>query len=269
MSLGLAGLLGLPLGLHAAEAAGRPLLGVAVAKDADSTGVTLTEVNPDGPGGKAGLKKDDRIVRVADKDVKSFADLQKALADHKPGDSVAVKVLRDGKEETVKVTLGEASETFGRPVARSQSYLGVQAQALTAELKDQLKLTADKGALVSEVLPNSPAAKAGLQEKDVITQVGDTAVATPEELRAAIQKAHPDQEVTLKIVRGEQQMELKARLQGIATAEEGFNSLPEGFGGLSGKLPRFFMDVEKLPELAKKLQELEHRIQELEQHQAK
>jgi S1-C subfamily serine protease len=272
ISLALAGLLAIPLGLHAADAARKPVLGVAVANDADSAGVTLSQVTPDGPGGKAGLKKNDRIVQVEGREVKSFADLQSALANHKPGDSVAVKVMRDGKEETVNVTLGEAPEAFGRPVARSQSYLGVHAQALTADRKDHLKLTVDKGALVSEVLPNSPAAKAGLQENDVITRVGDTEVATPEELRAAIQKAHPDQEVTLKVIRGKQEMELKARLQGMSAAEEALGTSPErpeGFGPFSGKLPQFFMDIEKLPALEKKVQELERRIHELEQHQTK
>src|SRR6516165_704630 len=94
LSLGLATLLAAPLGLHAAGAARKPFLGVAVAQDADSTGVTLGEVNPAGPGGKAGLKNNDRIVRFDGKGVKSFADLQKVLAGHKPGDSVAIKVMR-------------------------------------------------------------------------------------------------------------------------------------------------------------------------------
>jgi S1-C subfamily serine protease len=256
MSLGLAILMTFPMGLGAADAARKPLLGVAVVQDGDATGITIGEVNTDGPGAKAGLKKNDRIVRVDGKEVKAFADLKNVLASHKSGDSVAVTVVRDGKEEAMTVTLGEVPEIVGRPVVKSQTFLGVHTQALTAELKNQLKVTVDRGALVSQVLPNSPAAKAGLQEKDVITHVGDTAVTTPEELRAAIRKAHPDQEVTLKVMRGQQPMELKARLQGISAAEAALGSMPElpdGFGHFSDRVPRFFMDAEKIETLEKKV----------------
>src|SRR5262249_12948408 len=145
-------------------------------------------------------------------------------------------------------------------------------QALSAELKDQLKLSADKGALVNEVIPNSPAAKAGLQKNDLITHVGNSAVATPEDLRAAIQKARPDQDVTLKVMRGEEQMEMKVRLQGVSGMDEAFGSLPdgpEGFGHFPDGLPGFFRDGEKVKALEKKVQELEQRIRELEQRQAK
>jgi S1-C subfamily serine protease len=272
MSLALSGLLAAPMALHAAELGPRPHLGVAVISEPDATGLTLGEVSPEGPGGKAGLKQNDRIVQVDGKEVKTIAGLQGILAAHKPGDPVAVKVVRDGKEETFTVTLGEAPKALGRPVAKSPSYLGVHAQTLTAELKKHLELAEDKGALVTDVLPNSPAARAGLQDEDVITHVGDTAVTTPEELRAAIQKARPDQEVTLKVVRGKEHLELKAQLQALsplAGVPSVFPEWPDGFGPLAGKLRPFILDMEKVPALEKKVQELEQRMRELEQHRTK
>lgn len=272
MSLALSGLLAAPMALHAAEIGPKPHLGVAVIPEADATGLTLGDVIPDGPGGKAGLKQNDRIVQVDGKEVKTLADLQGILAAHKPGEAVAVKVVRDGKDETVTVTLGEAPKAIGRPVAKSPSFLGVHTQTLTAELREHLELAANAGALVTEVLPNSPAARSGLQERDVITHVGDDAVATPEQLRAVIQKVQPDQEVTLKVVRGKQQLELKTRLQAlppVAGVPGLFPKGPEGFGHFSGKLPPFILDMEKVAALEKKAQELERRIHELEMHQTK
>ena len=93
-----------------------------------------------------------------------------------------------------------------------------------------------------------------------------------EELRDAIQKASTGQEVTLQVVRGKQEMELKARLQEApATADVPgwLFERPEGFRQFSGKLLPFFPDMEKVPALEKKVQELENRIRELEQKRTK
>jgi S1-C subfamily serine protease len=266
-----AGLLAAPLAFLAAKPAAHSYLGIgaeAKAKEGGQTGVTLREVSPDGPAGKAGLKTNDCIVKAGDKDVKTFEDLKQMLASHKPGDKLALKVLRDGKEQTFTVTLGEMPEHLGvvTPAApKSRVYLGVHSQALTPQLKEFLGVPADKGALVTLVLPGSPAATAGLQEEDIITHVGSSAVVTPEELRDAVQKAGAGKEVTLKVVRNKKEIELKAKLQDAPAGVElgaGFPELPEGF--MHGKLRPFFQDMEKGPELEKKVQELEKRVRELE-----
>ena len=273
--LALVAALVLPLSLSAAEAKfAKPYLGIGVeaqGKDGDPSGVVLSEVNPDGPAGKAGLKKSDRIVMADGKEVKTFKDLTKALATHKPGDKVDFKVMRDGKEQTLSVTLGERPRAFGilRPGTRKPHvFLGVQSQPLTAELKEHLGLKTDKGALVTKVMPDSPAARAGLKEEDVITQVDKTAVNNPEELRDAVAKAAPGKEVVLKVMRGKEEMELKAKLaEAPASADfrEGQFELPDGFGRFPGNPMPLFRDMDKVPALEKKIQELEKRVRELEQ----
>ena len=142
----LAGLLAIPLFAFAATASatGKPYLGMAaeaLAQDATPNGVTVHSVTPDGPAGKAGLKSSDRIVMADGKEVKSFDALKEALANHKPGDKVALKVLRDGKEQVITVTMGEAPKAATPatvPHAKPFAYLGVQTQPLTAELKEHL-----------------------------------------------------------------------------------------------------------------------------------
>ena len=274
-----AGLLTSPLFVTAASAegpAGKAYLGVATAAthDGDAAGLTLREVDPDGPAGKAGLKEGDRIETAGDKEVTTFDDLKKALAAHKPGDPLVLKVLHDGKEQTLTVTLGETTDNPGPLVApvptKAGAYLGVQAQALTPEMKDKLGVSIEKGAVVADVMPGSPAAKAGLKDADVVTQVGAIAVTGPEDLRDALQKVGAGKEAVLKVVRGKQEMELKAALQEAPSAAllDGIGELPEGFEQFSGRLPELFHGMEKAS-LEKKVQELEKRVQELEQKLAK
>src|SRR5262249_6443250 len=152
-------------------------------------GVTVQSVNPDGPAAKAGLKSSDRILMADGKEVKTFEELKNTLAGHKPGDQIALKVMRDGTEQTVTVTLGDARKNRDGaelPMQQPGMFLGVFTQPLTAELRERLGVTVNKGAVVSHVLPGSPAAKAGIADGDVITNVGDAVVKTPQELREAV-----------------------------------------------------------------------------------
>jgi len=274
--LALVGALALPLYLSAAVpgTAAKPYLGIGVeaqGKADEASGVVLNEVSPDGPAAKAGLKTSDRIVMADGKEVKTFKDLTKALATHKPGDKVEFKVMRDGKEQTFSVTLGERPGHAGIVTPRTlkgRVFLGVQTQPLTAELKEHLGLKTDKGALVASVLPDSPAARAGLKEEDVITHVDKAVVNSPEDLREAISKAAAGKEVVLKVVRGKEEMELKAKLaEAPASADfrDGQFELPDGFGRFPGNPMPLFRDMDKVPALEKKIQELEKRVRELEQ----
>jgi predicted metalloprotease with PDZ domain len=70
-------------------------------------GVTIQEVNRNGPAAKAGLRRGDIIMRVGHRVVEDFADLTNAITRHHPGDRVNIQVRRDGQEKTFPVTLNE------------------------------------------------------------------------------------------------------------------------------------------------------------------
>jgi S1-C subfamily serine protease len=85
----------------------RAYLGVRVAT-VTGGGVLLTQVDPNGPAGKAGLKAGDVIIQINGVDVPDAAALTAALAGLKPGDVVKLTVVRaDGSQQAVSVTLGE------------------------------------------------------------------------------------------------------------------------------------------------------------------
>jgi serine protease Do len=131
---------------------------------------------------------------------------------------------------------------------------GVQTQALTSELKERLKVETDTGAVVTEVVPNSPAAKAGLKRDDVITAVEDRPVRAPADLRDAVQKAGTGKEVAVQVVRG------KEKLSVVATLREGVF----GFFLTPGEDRFPTADVESMFEHGRRVRELERRIEELE-----
>jgi S1-C subfamily serine protease len=295
-ALAVAGLLGASVFALAAPApAGKAYLGIAAkANESGHDGVVVHGFSPESPAGKAGVKEGDRIVMAGDKAVKTFADLKECIAAHKAGDKLALKVMRDDKEQSVTVTLAEEPARLARAPeptpgataaptpAPSGPFLGVFTQPLKDDMKEHLGIKVEKGALVTQVMPDSPAAKAGVAELDVITRLGDTAVNSPQDLRQAVEKAGAGKEVTLQVVRGGKTLDLKAKLGEQAASgsfgpengfgfgpENGFPKLPQGFEKFQGHMPSFFAAPEKVSTLEKKVQELEKRVEQLERNQAK
>jgi S1-C subfamily serine protease len=69
--------------------------------------VVISEVIPDSPAAKAGLKSGDVVFKVGKEEIKDQQNLVEMISKHKPGDKVSVVIKRDGKEQTIDVTLGE------------------------------------------------------------------------------------------------------------------------------------------------------------------
>lgn len=166
----------------------------------EDAGVLVSQVLADSPAQKAGLEKGDVVVEVDGKSVGVPADLRSVIRSKKPGDDVRIVVLRDGKRRTIEATLAEAAdarmpmrdrlrehvrEIRELRLGRERGWLGVQTQPLTGDLGSYFGAK-EGGALVAEVIDDSPAAKVGLKAGDVITRVGDEAVSDPEDLRRII-----------------------------------------------------------------------------------
>jgi S1-C subfamily serine protease len=241
----------------------------AIPPGATTSGIVVREVPPDSPAAKAGVKAGDVIVKVGDKSINDFDALANTLAQHKPGDKLSLTVKRDGQDKTLNVTLGERQ---ARPPVgpgggrrRATAFLGVQTQPLTPDLKNRLGVTADQGVLVTEVVPDTPAAKAGLKQEDVIITFNGKAIANPEQLREAVQQAGAGKKATIGVVRGKEKKDLTAQLE-------------EAPGDVSFELPRgnfppvpegFFGERQKVEQLERQVQQLEKRIKDLEQKQTR
>jgi serine protease Do len=95
-------------------------------------------------------------------------------------------------------------EQNGRVV---RGWLGVGVQPVTPDLADAMGLKSQQGALVSQVTPDSPAAKAGLERGDVIVRYGDTPIEKTRELPRAVAATRPGTEVELELIRDGKRIE--------------------------------------------------------------
>ena len=91
-----------------------------------------------------------------------------------------------------------------------RSYLGVRIQPVTHELAKQFDVDSTKGALVTSVLDDSPAKRAGVQPGDIITRFGEKAVASPRELQVIVQQVEPGSEQPVTVLRDGKEQQLVA-----------------------------------------------------------
>jgi serine protease Do len=102
-----------------------------------------------------------------------------------------------------------------------RGFLGATTQAMTPALAQALKLPEGKGALIADVAPGSPAARAGLRAGDVVTSVDGRAIAQQRDLARGIGEAKPGSVVALSVWRDGERQELRATLASL-NEREGF-----------------------------------------------
>jgi len=153
-------------------------------------GALVANVEPNGPAAKAGLKSGDVILSWNGKAVESSTDLPMLVASTKPGAQADITVWRDGAKRDMKIGVGETPTEKGAKVASGegkveQAKLGVAVRPLS---KDEAKELEVEGGLVVEQA-SGPAAKAGVQQGDVILGVNGKPVKSVDDLKAAIDGA--------------------------------------------------------------------------------
>lgn len=162
-------------------------------------GALIVDVQADTPAEKAGLKSGDIITKIDTTTIRDPRHLQLTVTRLTPGTEAKVDYLRDGKPASVKVKLtalpgqkragGDRSET---PDTKDIGVLnGVGVGDISAELREQLNLSRRiEGAIITTVEPDSPSARAGLREGDIILELdrrpvrnADEAVKLSEEIK--------------------------------------------------------------------------------------
>jgi serine protease Do len=148
-------------------------------------GVLVRTIQADTPAAKSDLRPADVITEVDGVPVASAKELQREILKKKVGDQVSLGIWRSGKKVTVPVKTEElptesehasvAPSAVPSPQSSNTSF-GIEVQDVTPELQKELALRSDTGVVVTDVVPNSPAALADIQPGDVITEVGRAAV---------------------------------------------------------------------------------------------
>jgi serine protease Do len=159
-------------------------------------GALIAEVAPDGPAARAGLRRGDVILAVDEEQVLDSRRLTLKISQTAPGTAVNLRVLREGQEQSIRVTLGElpsdperAAQTPGAQRGQSSALDGVSVDTLTPEIARQLNLSPQtRGVVVVEVRPDTAAAT-GLRRGDVIAEVNRRAVSTVADYEQALRSA--------------------------------------------------------------------------------
>ncbi|MGO8675621.1 MAG: DegQ family serine endoprotease [Limisphaerales bacterium] len=154
----------------------------------EPTGALVGDVLPDGPAAKAGFKDGDVVIEFDGKPVTDSRHLKLTVAETKPGSTVAVKVWRDGSAKTLDVTVKDLAGT--EQLARNDTdngkdtgtLNGVSVSDLDPHIRQQFNLPETvKGAVITDVKPDSPSAEAGLKPGEVIEEINRHAVQSAEE----------------------------------------------------------------------------------------
>jgi serine protease Do len=158
-------------------------------------GAVVSAVNAGGPAQRAGMEPGDVIIEVNGVPVRDRDQLVSEIVALKPGTTVPVKVVRDRKEQTLNVTIGELNldEEAGREASaegdEESTGFGLTMGSLTAEAARSLGVPAGtEGALVTDVDPSGSAARAGIRPGNVILQVNRRPVSSPAEARRLLQE---------------------------------------------------------------------------------
>lgn len=203
-------------------------------------GAKVSRVPEDGPSYQAGLRANDIILQVDNDKVNTSNDLLLTMYRRSPGDTVTVKYLRGGKQETASIKLSDMSAALRQQTQRPQEnnqrqrdprelfrefgpdvfrnfeedgsgregtpegkvLLGVSVELIGETQKKQFNLNSDaKGVVVTTVTPGSVAAKFGIQPGDVILEIQRDQINSPQDVTKALEKIEWRQNVTIRTLR--------------------------------------------------------------------
>jgi serine protease Do len=152
-------------------------------------GALISSVEPETPAERAGLKSGDVITKVNDTEIRDARHLLLTISQIAPETEVSISYLREGKTHTTKTKLARRKDDLtargetGGPAGKDVGVLnGVGVGDITPQLRDELQLPARiKGAIITNVDPDSPSARQGLREGDVILELDRKPVSNAEE----------------------------------------------------------------------------------------
>ena len=188
--------------------------------DLDS-GVEVIKVYEGSPAEKAGLERDDILIAFDGKKINRPDDLVEYVSEADVDQTVSIQYLRDGKKQTVEVTIGERNTgSWVKKMPhkslyfhdRNDAWLGVRTTNLSDQLRNYFGAPEDLGVLIEEVLEDSPAEKSGLKAGDVIVRVGEKEINDTRDPIRAVNYFDPEDEVEIKFIRDKDEETLTVKL---------------------------------------------------------
>ncbi len=170
-------------------------------------GVLVADVVKGSPADEAGIQAGDVIVSVDDVPVGNTDELQTEIMYRSPGDVVQIGIIRDGKQLTIPVTLGERpgeEELAGVIPGETREGVkkfGLTVQAITPELAERYGLDTTRGVVVVAVEPGSKAYWGGVEEGDVILEVNREPIRSIDDWNRIVAQIPEGEDVLLTVLR--------------------------------------------------------------------
>jgi serine protease Do len=184
----------------------------------DTSGAMVAGVTDGGPAEKSKIKGGDIILKFDGQDVKDMHALPRIVAETDVGKKVQVVLWRDGKELSVDAVLDEkpSEEKLASadatqkpqdaaPAAKDLEGLGMKISPITPDLKDRYQIGADqKGVIITDVTDGGVAAERGLKPGDVIVEVQQAEVASPDDVMKKVEAQRAqDRKSVLMLIQGQ------------------------------------------------------------------
>jgi serine protease Do len=152
----------------------------------EARGALIDGVQKDGPAAKAGLQNGDVILSLDGKEVTDSRDLARKVATLAPGNTVTLQIVRHGANETVSLTTATYPSDASKVAQSNEDHAGL---GLTLAPADEVSGAGSRGVIVLGVDSGGSAAEKGIQAGDVILEVEGKPVATPRQVRTALDDA--------------------------------------------------------------------------------
>jgi S1-C subfamily serine protease len=175
-----------------------------------TNGVLVVNVEKESPAEKAGLKENDIIMYLNDKKIRNPENLKRIVREIEPKSKGVLKIYRQGKQEVIDVTIGENKpkvfvwhqgdgfQPFG--MMENRAFLGVKLQSLNADLAPYFGRNENSGALILEVIEDTPAQKAGLKSGDIIVSFDESPINTPDDVISVLKDFKPGDQAVCKVI---------------------------------------------------------------------
>jgi serine protease Do len=168
----------------------------------DQTGALVSGVMENSPADKAGLKRGDLVIELDGKTVADSISLRNRVSALAPGTKIEMKIIRNGSQQAITATLGEAKEKAEvKKTEYSNVLKGITVQDLTPGLRDKLDIPESlTGVVVTDVAPDAPT-HGLLQANDVIQEVNRQGIKSAQEYEQAVSKIGDKDGVLLLVFR--------------------------------------------------------------------
>ncbi len=158
----------------------------------EEKGAIVSDVMPDSPAEKAGLRRGDVIIAVNKDKIEGSQELVTKIRGFNSGETISLSVIRQGKQMTLSATLSEVTGSGGEEDASTGSEtlknIGIEGSSITQELRKTYNIKSREGIVVTSVEQNSAASRAGIREGDVILEVNGVKVSDPARIEGASAK---------------------------------------------------------------------------------